>query len=107
MFELMVNMTMQYVYDNGVQNFLETNVDEMKTFFGILIVMGNLQFPRVRMYWDSTLGISLIKNNMTVNRFFKLRQNFHVVDNSAPRNSNDHCWKVLPLLNKLYHSKVL
>lgn len=51
MFELMVEMTMQYVYDNGVHNFPETNVDEMKTFFGILIVMGNFQFPRVRMYW--------------------------------------------------------
>jgi len=50
MFELMVEMTMKYVYDNGVHNFLETNVDEMKTFFGILIVMGNLQFPHVRMY---------------------------------------------------------
>lgn len=101
MFELMVEMTMQYAYNNGVHNFPETNVDEMKTFFGILIVMGNLQFPRVRMYWDSTLGISLIKNNMNVNRFFKLRQNFHVVDNNAPRNSNDRCWKVRPLLNAI------
>jgi len=38
---------------------------------------------------------------MNVNRFFKLRQNFHVVDNNAPRNSNDRCWKVRPLLNAI------
>lgn len=59
MLELMVNMTMKYVYDKGVLNFPETNVEEMKTFFGILIVMGNLQFPCVRMYWDSKLGIDI------------------------------------------------
>lgn len=45
---------------------------------GIMLMMGNLGFPRLRLYWDPLFRIPLIADNMQINRFFKLRQSLHV-----------------------------
>lgn len=52
--------------------------------------MGCLKFPRARMYWNSFLALNVFTRNVTVNRFFALRNNFHVIDNLDTMNdSND------------------
>lgn len=73
---------------------------EIKVFFGILMYMGVLKFPRVRMYWQGGTRIPAIADSMPVNRFFKLRSALHITDQNMPRDpsSSDKFWKVRPLL---------
>lgn len=50
--------------------------------------MGNLQFPRVEMYWSSACGIGIVKENMRLKRFYKLRQTLHLVDITSREATN-------------------
>lgn len=56
--------------------------------------MGNLKFPQARLYWSQHLGINIIKENMTFNRFSKLRNTVHLVDITARGKNTDRLWKV-------------
>lgn len=62
--------------------FSPTTPEEIRKFLGINIMMGTLPYPRVRLYWEPKFAITLISNAMPVNRFFKLRQNVHITDDS-------------------------
>jgi hypothetical protein len=66
------------VQNNSV--FRATTPEEMRTFVGIHILMGNLHYPKVRFYWNQKLSIPIISPVMTVNRFFKLRQDVDFVN---------------------------
>jgi len=94
--ETAVFNTNLYAIRNNVPNFPPTTVAELKTFIGINILMGNLGLPRVRMYWEPKFAVPLISENMTSNRFFKLRNNLHFIIDKDP-NTNDRFWKVRPL----------
>ncbi|KAG0417234.1 hypothetical protein HPB47_005781, partial [Ixodes persulcatus] len=52
---------------------LGTTPEEMKAFFGMMMIMGTLKFPRIRMYWMLATQIHSVSEAMGVNRFFKLR----------------------------------
>ncbi|XP_072144956.1 piggyBac transposable element-derived protein 3-like isoform X1 [Dermacentor andersoni] len=99
-FEDFTKYTNIYALQN-TGNELSCSVQEMKVFFGILIYMGVLKFPRVRMYWQSGTRISAIADAMAVNRFFKLRSALHITDQNEPRDASsvDKFWKVRPLLD--------
>ena len=47
---------------------LQTNVNEIRKFIGINILMGNFHLPRVKMYWGSVTRIPSIADAMPVNR---------------------------------------
>lgn len=49
---------------------IQTNSKELKMFVGILIAMGVLKLPRVRLYWSQMLSVDLIAQAMPRNRFF-------------------------------------
>lgn len=90
-------MTNRYAIQNG-SSWKPTDKWEIKTFIALHVRMGCLKYPRVRMYWDTTLGLSNFSQYMTVNRFFSLRTNFHVVDNLTLSNDNkDRFKKVRPM----------
>lgn len=97
LFNLMVEQTNLFgVHDNP--NFTTTNIYEIKQLIGIMIMMGNLGFPRLRLYWDPLFRISCIADNMQLNRFFKLRQTLHVTSRDKPQNAGtDRLWKVRPI----------
>lgn len=99
-FEDLTKYTNIYALQNTGTELL-CSVQEMKLFFGILIYMGVLKFPRARMYWQSGTRISAIADAMAVNRFFKLRSALHITDQNEPRDtsSDDKFWKVRPLLD--------
>jgi hypothetical protein len=81
------------------QKFRPTDIQEMRTFLGIHIIMGNLHYSRIKCYWDTkhVIQISIIANNMPSNRFFKLRQNLHFVDvTNKDLTSKDRFWKIRP-----------
>lgn len=94
--ETAVFNTNLYAVRNNVPNFPPTTVAELKTFIGINILMRNLGLPRVRMYGEPKFAVPLISENMTSNRFFKLKNNLNfVIDKDL--NTNDRFWKVRPL----------
>ncbi|KAL3173899.1 hypothetical protein MRX96_001119 [Rhipicephalus microplus] len=98
-FEDLAEFTNRYVLqrDGAV---LATTKEEIKIFFGMLMLMGVLKYPRVRMYWQTATRIPAIADSMGVKRFFKIRGALHISDANEERdpNSQDKFWKVRPLL---------
>uniref|UniRef100_A0A6P7GHJ3 Uncharacterized protein LOC114338891 n=1 Tax=Diabrotica virgifera virgifera TaxID=50390 RepID=A0A6P7GHJ3_DIAVI len=91
----MADMTNLYGTQKNMARFPPTNLEEIKTFIGVHIVMGNLQFPRVCMYWHRSMGIPLVKDSLSLSRFYKLRQTIHLVDILSRNEDNkDRLWKV-------------
>lgn len=69
---------------------LNTSADELKMFFGMSIIMSGLGYPQIRMYWMKSKRVPIIANNMTRDRFFRLRSRLKVVnDLSVPSNDKE------------------
>lgn len=101
-FHKMVDMTNLYAAQKNIPRFSPTTVQKIKLFIGVHIAIGNLQFPRVRMYWSPKYGIPLIKESISLLRFFKLRQTVLLVDiTSRPENNNDRLWKVRDIYDSI------
>lgn len=99
-FSKMVDMTNLYALQNNDISFKPTNQKEVEIFIGLHIATGVLKFPRIHMYWNASLGIGLFQNSMTKNRFFKLRNNLHVVNNlELDKNNCDKFKKVRPIID--------
>lgn len=77
---------------NEVTNLPSHAGAELKTFSAILALMGNLNYPRVCMYYEQKLAISLIVENMSVNQFSKLTNNMHFTTEDD-KNISDRLWK--------------
>lgn len=82
---------------NGI--LLKTTANEMKTFFGMLMIMGTLKFPRIRMYWQAATKIPSVSEAMPVNRFFKLRSALHITEPTPPPLPTGKFWKVQPVID--------
>ena len=81
---------------------------EIETMIGIHVEMGTMSYPQIRLYWTSKRRHPLIANNMTLNRFSKIRNNLHLVDNlEHDTNSPDKYWKVRPIMDKFHERIVL
>ena len=79
---------------------LGTNANEMRKFFGATILMANLRFPRIRMFWQRVTRVDRIANAMPVNRYFQLRTNVHINASQQPDPGNENkFWKVQPLID--------
>lgn len=97
-FENLATFTNLYALQGNGE--LVTTKEELQVFFGILMLMGILKFPRVRMYWQTSTRIPAIADAMTAKRFFKIRLALHITDSNAPQDSSstDKFWKVRPML---------
>ncbi|CAI6355190.1 unnamed protein product [Macrosiphum euphorbiae] len=101
-FENMAYHTNLYAVQKGVTRFKPTDMYEMKRLIGIHIIMGNLKYPRVRLYWQKHFEVNLVTQNMTRDRFFSLRNNLHIIDNNEIPNGNKGKFiKVRPLYTVL------
>ncbi|KAJ2945179.1 hypothetical protein O0L34_g9248 [Tuta absoluta] len=83
---------------------------EIKTFIGILLIMGCINLPKIRMYWSKQYGVQIIKDAMTRSRFFSIRANLKVVYDPevTPQDKTNRIWKVAPLFNAIlrgFHSQ--
>uniref|UniRef100_A0A8W8HZR8 PiggyBac transposable element-derived protein domain-containing protein n=1 Tax=Magallana gigas TaxID=29159 RepID=A0A8W8HZR8_MAGGI len=82
-----------------------TTSPEMKAFFGLNIIMGINQLPRIDMYWSENpfVGNEGFKKCMTRTRFEKLLQYLHINDNQAQAPagspSYDRLHKIRPLID--------
>ena len=96
--------------DHDLGMALETTVEEMKAFIGILIIMGFHCLPSMRLYWsnDQNFHVSRVTSVMTLKRFLKLMRCIHLNDNAKTPEQNspefDKLFKVRPLLDFLTNS---
>lgn len=99
LFENFAYHTNQYALQQGKVLFKPTTAAEMKILFGLHIMMGWIKLPRVSLYWSRLLNLEICKENMTVERFFQLRSNLHIVNNlDKTADNNDKFYKVRPVL---------
>lgn len=101
LYNRMVQCTNLYAVQNN-NIFSPTYTEEMKTFVGMHILIGNISYPRLKCYWQPNLKIPFICESMPQNRFYKLRQNLHFTNNEdGEQNKNDRFWKVRPLFDTI------
>lgn len=60
-----------------------TSITELKKYIAICLLMGIAPLSHSRMYWESELGLPLIRNTISVNQFEKIRQYLHFNDNTT------------------------
>ena len=80
---------------------VNTTKDEISSFIGIHILMGIVQLPNYEAYWSRELQFPPVADVMPINRYEKLRQYLHFVDNNAPNNDNDKLFKVRPTITAI------
>ena len=106
--ELLVEMTNKYAKSKVTQGWKETDVAEMKAFFGLILAMGLLRLPKMKDYWQKTNWVLHVKSFgevMARNQFMQLYRFLHVADNDkfVPRGDNgyDPLFKICPFLDIL------
>lgn len=89
------------------KSFIPTNVNEMKSFFAINIIMGIKRLPSYRDFWSTKLELrdAYVSNVMPRTRFDWLLGNIHLNNNILQPDRGhpdyDKLFKVRPLLTKL------
>ncbi|XP_036329436.1 piggyBac transposable element-derived protein 3-like [Rhagoletis pomonella] len=103
---MLVTSTNQYAATKNCPSFI-TSISEMKTFLGVLYITGYHTLPQIYSYRSNreSLGCALIKECISRDRFKRIKQFFHVCDNSALDMKNKFA-KVAPL-NDLLNKKFL
>lgn len=83
--------------------------DDIRKFLGILIFTGYHKLPSERSYWslDDDLGVSLVSECMSRNRFLEIKRNLHFADNTLAVNSADKMFKLRPLCDVLQKKKIV
>ena len=72
----------------------------MRKFMGICILMGNLNYPRLRMYWQTSYHAPGIADVMTQKRFLTIFANLAATSNKErPCESTNIYWKVAPIID--------
>lgn len=99
---MVIQYTKLYAFQNNKHNFVIT-VEELKTFFGILLLTGYHSLPRERMYWslDDDCSMTIITKAMPRNRFLEIKRYLHFCDNCLAAETSDRLFKVRPLADML------
>ncbi|XP_013193343.1 piggyBac transposable element-derived protein 3 isoform X2 [Amyelois transitella] len=97
-FEMIVHFSNLYASQNNRHNFCVTT-EELRIFFGILILSGYHKLPREHMYWslDEDVGVEVVSKAMSRNRFREIKRNLHLVDNNDASTTSDKMFKVRKL----------
>lgn len=116
--ELMVTETNRYANQKltiqpqskhaRVNNWIPTNVSEMKKFIGLLLYMGLVRMPKIQCYWsrNTVFYNKVCSATMSRNRFELLLRMWHFADNSIAQKGDRACkYKTLleALLNRFQH----
>lgn len=79
---------------------INTNAIEMLHFAGVQLMMGTLKYPQGKLYWSRDLCVPVVRDTITRDRFFELRNYLHLVDVNQP-NADDKLWKIRPLIDRI------
>lgn len=99
--ESIFNMILQYtnLYASRKNKSGNINLQELKSFFGILLLSGYVELPRRRMYWENSRDThnEVVANALSRDRFEFILSNLHCCDNENLPTS-DRFGKIRPLL---------
>lgn len=81
-------------------NVTESKLDQ---FFGLYLLMGLVQMPSVRSYWEHGTRFAPIADIMPRNQFEQIMRLLHFMDNNEASNKakRDKVWKIHPWLDEL------
>ena len=85
----------------------KTSVEEIKAYFGFMVLMGINQLPEMRDYWakDPSLHYSPIADRITRDRFEEITRYMHFVDNDGLPARGDEGYhrlqKILPIVTAI------
>lgn len=82
LFEIMAYMTNLYAIHSNKLKFKPTTAQELEILFGLHLATGIFSYPCLKMYWETGINIPLFSENMARDRFFELRNNLHLLDNT-------------------------
>lgn len=103
--EKIVQESNLYAQQTDLSKPLNLSVNELRRYIGIIIYMSLVRLPNTRYYWTPDIGIDVVANSMTVNRFEKIRQYLHFNDNDQhlPRDHSNHdrLHKIRPIITHL------
>lgn len=114
--ELLVSETNRYAFQIDrtsptPRHWEEVTIKEMKAFFGLVIIMGIIQLPRLEMFWQlkhPLLRCPCIAEVMTKTRFEQILRFLHLVDNKnvipIGNEGHDKLFKIRPFLDLLSYS---
>ena len=80
---------------------IDLSMDELLSFYGVLLASGYSSVPRRHMYWsyDPDVYNEAISNAIRRNRFDEIMASIHLVDNSKA--TDDPFYKVRPIFSAL------
>lgn len=102
-----VDHTSLYATQEGTRGCIPLTAQELRAYFGMLVLMSANPMHQVRLYWssDSLFYVKEIAAVMTHKRFQQITNNLHLNDNmQMPKKGSkeyDHCFKVRPLINMI------
>jgi len=91
----------------------DVTLEEMKAYYGLLILMGIMRYDRDEMYWTNNADIWLVGSRfgevMSRNRFFQIRRYLHFSDESqaAPHDKLHKIDFILKSLRESFRSEYL
>ena len=89
---------LRYFTKEGSQ--LKVTPTEMQKFMGNCILMGNLNYPCLQMYWETSYCVPGIADVMTQKRSLTIFANLAATSNQEqPRESTNIYWKVAPIID--------
>ncbi|CAI6372735.1 unnamed protein product [Macrosiphum euphorbiae] len=103
MFETIVEESNLYATQHNAN--LNTNVEEIKAFIGMLIYIGYHSLPSIRLYWstDQNVYCERVARKMPVKRFLKLLRYLHLNNNlNMPQRDSSHfdkLYKIRPIIS--------
>lgn len=85
----------------NLPRWMRVNIREMAHFIGLVVLMGMLKFPEIRLYWstDDLYYHPVFGNTMSINRFKDILRFFHTFnDRAIPHGNTDQLIKVRTLV---------
>jgi hypothetical protein len=81
----------------------DINITEMKKFFAILILMGQVRKDSLKEYWstDPFIATNIFRELLTRNRFEHIWKAWHFSDNEEVSGTTDRLYKIRPVLEYL------
>jgi hypothetical protein len=77
---------------------LKATAAEIINLTRIALVIGTL---KLQQHWSRLLWLHLMCYHVPKNRYFKLRNNLHFVNNFGDRDPDDKLWKIIPLIDAI------
>lgn len=102
-----VDNTNLYAAQEGTRGWIPLTAEELKAYFGMLVLMSANPMHQVHLYWssDSLFYVKEIAAVMTHKRFQQITNNLHLNDNTQmPKKGSkeyDRCFKVRPLIKMM------